>query len=136
MYYEEEGQSEPLILLHGAFGAVDTAVSSSWCALQPTLATRYRTFSLEHRGHGRTDNPAGRLSYAQLAADIAAFIAQLDLAPAYLAGFSDGATIGLVIGMTRPELLQSLVCVGPNYRIDDHLRQGMETFDPEALERE
>jgi pimeloyl-ACP methyl ester carboxylesterase len=136
MYYEEQGQGEPLLLLHGAFGAVDPAVTSGWSALLPALAARYRTFSLEHRGHGRTDNPAGRLSYAQLARDVAAFIERFELAPAHVAGFSDGATIGLALGMTRPELLRSLVCVGPNYRIDDQLRQGMEFFDAAALERE
>lgn len=136
MYYEEEGQGESLLLLHGALGAVDPAVTSSWVTLRPSLAARYRTFSLEHRGHGRTDNPAGRLSYAQMADDIAAFIEQLDLSPTHLAGFSDGATLGLVLGMTRPELLRSLVCVGANYRMDDHLRRGMALFDATALERE
>jgi pimeloyl-ACP methyl ester carboxylesterase len=136
LYYEEEGQGEPLLLLHGALGAVDPAVTSGWVSLRPSLAARYRTFSLEHRGHGRTNNPAARLSYAQMAADIAAFVEQLDLAPIHLAGFSDGATLGLVIGMTRPTLLRSLVCVGANYRVDDHLRQGMEFFDAAALERE
>ena len=136
MYYEEEGQGEPLMLLHGALGAVDPAVTSGWSALRPALAARYHTFSLEHRGHGRTSNPAGRLSYAQIAEDIAAFVEQLQLAPTHLAGFSDGATLGLVLGMTRPALLRSLVCVGANYRIDDHLRQGMELFDAEALARE
>jgi pimeloyl-ACP methyl ester carboxylesterase len=136
LYYEEQGQGEPLLLLHGALGAVDPAVTSSWVTLQPSLAAHYHTFALEHRGHGRTDNPAGRLSYAQMAADIAAFIEKLDLAPVHLAGFSDGATLGLALGMTRPGLLRSLLCVGANYRIDDHLRQGMEFFDAAVLERE
>jgi pimeloyl-ACP methyl ester carboxylesterase len=136
MYYEEVGQGEPLLLLHGALGAVDPAVTSGWAALLPTLAARYRTFSLEHRGHGRTGHPAGRLSYAQMTADIADFIVRLDLAPVHLAGFSDGATLGLALGMSRPELLRSLVCVGANYCMDDHLRRGLEFFDPAALERE
>lgn len=136
MYYETEGQGQPLLLLHGALGAVDPAVSSGWVTLRPVLAARYRLFALEHRGHGRTDNPAGRLAYRQMAADIAAFIEQMDLAPTHLAGFSDGATLGLVLGMSRPELLHSLVCVGANYRLDDHLRQGMALFNAAALERD
>jgi hypothetical protein len=81
LYYEDEGQGEPLLLLHGALGAVDPAVSSSWAVLRPALAERYRTVSLEHRGHGRSDNPAGLLAYAQLADDVAASITRLDLAP-------------------------------------------------------
>jgi pimeloyl-ACP methyl ester carboxylesterase len=136
LYYEERGEGVPLLLLHGALGAVDPAVTSGWSSLLPTLAARYRTFSVETRGHGCTNNPTGRLSYAQMADDVAAFIEQLDLGPTHLAGFSDGATVGLALGMSQPALLRSLVCVGANYCIDDHLRRGMELFDAETLERE
>ena len=136
VYYEEAGAGEPLLLLHGALGAVDPAVTSGWFALLPALAGRYRTFSVETRGHGRTDNPAGELSYKQFGEDVAAFIERLELGPVHLAGFSDGATTGLVLGMTRPELLRSLVAVGANYRIDEHLREGLALFDAEMLERE
>jgi pimeloyl-ACP methyl ester carboxylesterase len=136
VYYEEQGTGEPLLLLHGALGAVDPAVTSGWFELLPALSTRYRTFSVETRGHGQTNNPAGKLSYKQFGEDVAAFIERLDLAPVHLAGFSDGATIGFVVGMTRPELLRSLVAVGANYRVDDHLREGMALFDAELLERE
>jgi pimeloyl-ACP methyl ester carboxylesterase len=136
MYYEEEGQGEPLLLLHGGLGAADPAVSSSWAALRPALAARYHTLALEHRGHGRTDNPAGRLSYAQLAEDIAAFIERLELAPVHLAGFSLGGEVGLVLGVTRPMLLCSLVCVGTNYRVDEPTREALALFDADALERD
>jgi pimeloyl-ACP methyl ester carboxylesterase len=136
VYYEVQGEGEPLLLLHGALGAVDPAVTSGWFALLPALSARYRTFSVETRGHGRTNNPAGKLSYKQLGEDAATFIEGLDLGPVHLAGFSDGATIGLILGMTRPELLRSLVAVGANYRVDDHLREGMAFFDADMLERE
>ncbi len=136
VYYEEHGEGEPLLLLHGALGSIDPVVTSGWSALLPALSDCYRAVSLEHRGHGRTNNPAGRLSYARIADDIAVFIDELNLAPVHLAGFSDGATFGLVLGMTRPELLRSLVCVGANYCIDDHLQAGMALFDAEMLERE
>jgi pimeloyl-ACP methyl ester carboxylesterase len=136
LYYEREGQGEPLLLLHGGLGAVDPAVSSSWAALRPSLAERYRTFSLEHRGHGRSNNPASQLSYAQLAEDVAAFIAQLDLAPVHLAGASLGGEVGLALGLTRPALLRSLVCVGANYRVDAPTREALAFFDAEVLERD
>ncbi len=136
MYYEEEGQGEPLLLLHGGLGAVDPAVSSSWAALLPALAERYRTVSLEHRGHGRSDNPAGQLSYAQLTDDVAAFITQLDLAPVHLAGASLGGEVGLALGLTRPGLLRSLVCVGANYRVDAPTREALAFFDADVLERD
>jgi pimeloyl-ACP methyl ester carboxylesterase len=136
MYYQEEGHGEPLVLLLGALGVVDPAAPSGWGALLPDLTARYHTFSVEHRGHGRTNNPAARLSYARMAEDVAAFIERLEIAPAHVAGFSDGATVGLAIGMTRPELVRSLVCVGANYCLDDHVREALAFFDPAALERD
>lgn len=135
MYYEEVGHGEPLLLLHGATGAIGFD-AVGWDALAPVFAARYRVFSIEHRAHGRTNNPAGRLSYAQIAADVAAFVERLDLAPAHLAGFSDGAIVGLALGMARPELLRSLVCVGANYRTDARLvADTNRVYDPPRLER-
>lgn len=136
MYYEEHGRGVPLVLLHGALGAVDPTVRSGWSTLRSALAARYRTFSLEHRGHGRTDNPAGRLSYAQIAEDVGAFIGQSQLAPVHVAGVSDGGIVGLALGMTRPAVLRSLVCVGANYRVDDQVRKAVGFFDVAAIERD
>ena len=135
LYYEAHGQGEPLLLLHGATGAIGFD-AVGWGALRPAFAEQYRTFLIEHRAHGRTDNPAGRLSYAQIAGDVAAFVERLDLAPAHLAGFSDGAIVGLALGMARPELLRSLVCVGANYRTDARLvADTNRVYDPAWMER-
>lgn len=120
MYYEELGDpaAVPLVLMHGATGAIDSP-GSGWTDLMPLFAERYRAIHLEHRGHGRTDNPAGELSYAMIASDVCAFIEQLDLVPAHIAGFSDGGITALHIGMTRPDLARTLIAVGPNYLNDD-----------------
>jgi 3-oxoadipate enol-lactonase len=69
MYYEEAGSGSPLLLLHGATGAIDFH-ASGWGGLMPGFAERYRAIHVEHRGHGRTGNPAGRLSYGQIASDV------------------------------------------------------------------
>lgn len=135
MYYEEQGQGEPLILLHGATGAIDFHLIG-WGHLMPVFAERYRAIHLEHRGHGRTDNPAGRLSYDQIADDVAAYIDQLGLAPAHVAGMSDGGIIALALGMTRPDLVRSLVCVGANYTNDEQTTAANAGIDAEVLERE
>ena len=135
LYYEEQGQGEPLVLLHGATGAIDFHLSG-WGHLAPAFAERYRAIQVEHRGHGRTDNPAGTLSYAQLAADLAAFVEQLGLAPAHVAGVSDGAVIALALGMSRPELVRTLVLVGANYYNDEQVEAANAFIDPDVLERE
>jgi pimeloyl-ACP methyl ester carboxylesterase len=99
MYYEEAGLGTPLVLLHGATGAIDFH-RAGWGGLLSRFAERYRAIHLEHRGHGRTRNPAGRLSYTQIADDVCVFIEQQGLAPAHVAGVSDGGIVALTIGMT------------------------------------
>jgi pimeloyl-ACP methyl ester carboxylesterase len=135
MYYEEQGQGEPLVLMHGATGAIDFHLSG-WGGLMPAFAERYRAIHLEHRGHGRTNNPAGKLSYEQIADDVAKFVEQLGLAPAHVAGVSDGGIVALALGMTRPELVRTLVCVGANYLNDAQVKEANKLVDAEVLERE
>jgi len=118
LYYEEAGEGTPLILMHGASSSIDDPVFS-WLDLVPMFAERYRAIQVEHRGHGRTDNPAGSLDYQMIAADICALIEHLGAGPAHVAGVSDGGIAALTIGMTRPDLARSLVAVGPNYYNDD-----------------
>lgn len=134
MYYEEQGQGQPLVLLHGGTGSIDA--TSGWSKLLPRLAARYRAICVEHRGHGRTNNPAGRLAYALIAEDIAQFIEHLGIAPAHVAGVSDGGIVGLALGMTQPDLMRSLISVGANYCVDDQVRAALGLFDPEVLERD
>jgi pimeloyl-ACP methyl ester carboxylesterase len=130
LYYEEAGdpQATPLILMHGASSSIDDPVFS-WLDLVPMLGERYRAIQVEHRGHGRTDNPAGRLDYRMIAADICALIEQIGAGPAHIAGVSDGGIVALTIGMTRPELARSLVAVGPNYYNDDLVREANQFAD-------
>jgi pimeloyl-ACP methyl ester carboxylesterase len=132
MYYEEAGSGTPLILMHGASSSIDDPVFS-WLDLVPEFSTRYRAIQVEHRGHGRTDNPAGRLDYQMIAADICAFIEQLDAGPAHIAGVSDGGIVALTIGMTRPELAGCLIAVGPNYYNDSLVEEANQFADLSAM---
>ncbi len=134
MYYEEMGSGVPLILMHGATGSIDDP-TFSWAELMPTFAERYRCLHLEHRGHGRTNNPAGKLTYVMIADDVCRFIEQLGLAPAHIAGVSDGGIVALTIGMIRPELARTLVTVGPNYSNDDLVRQANRFADVARYEQ-
>jgi pimeloyl-ACP methyl ester carboxylesterase len=120
MYYEEMGDPEavPFVLMHGASSSIDDPVFS-WAELMPAFAQTYRVIHVEHRGHGRTSNPTGVITYELIASDVCAFIEQLELAPCHIGGVSDGGITALHIGMTRPELARALVTVGPNYYNDE-----------------
>ena len=126
-------EATPFVLLHGATSAIDDPVFS-WSDLMPLFAERYRVIHLEHRGHGRTNNPAGRITYEMIAEDVCAFIEMMELGPAHIGGVSDGGITALQIGMTRPELARTLVTVGPNYYNDDLVREANTFADVARIE--
>ena len=81
LYYEERGGGAPLILVHGGLSS-----SAEWEPVVPELATGFRVITPDSRGHGRSGNPAGELSYARIADDIAELIAALGLERPVVAG--------------------------------------------------
>ncbi len=103
-YYEEDGQGEPLVLLHP--GGADSRVFESNL---PGLTEHFRVFRPDRRGHGRTADVEGPISYDLMARDTIAFLEQVVGGPAFLVGHSDGAPVGLVTALLRPDLVRRLV---------------------------
>jgi pimeloyl-ACP methyl ester carboxylesterase len=114
IYYEEYGRGEPLILLHGG-----TETSQSWRPHIPFFASHFRVIAPDSRGHGRTNNPAGELSYRLMADDVAAFIQALDLKKPLVFGYSDGGQIALEIGMRYSNLTRALIVGAAWYKFSE-----------------
>ncbi len=115
MYYEVRGphNAEPLLLHNGAFGVIDT--DSDWGKLFDRFAGRFKLIAFEHRGHGRTNNPAGKYdSYEQLADDAAALLQYLEIPRAHVVGFSDGGITALKLAAKYPAMVDILVSIGAN----------------------
>ena len=73
----------------------------------------------DSRGHGRSDNPSGAMSYRVMADDIAALVRALGLHQSMIAGYSDGGQIALEIGMRYPDLPRCLIAGGASSEISD-----------------
>ena len=123
MFYEARGSGPPLILLHGG-----TATSSMWRPQIPTLVQHFRVITPDGRGHGRTDNPTGELSYRLLADDVAGFIQDLGLIKPLICGYSDGGQIVLEIGMRYPGLAAALVVGAAWYRFSESYVNTLKAF--------
>src|SRR5689334_9877255 len=102
-YYEAVGEGEPVVLLHGGLCTLE-----SWEPQVPALAAKYRLYLPERRGHGRTPDVAGPITYANMTADTIAFMKAMRLESAHVIGWSDGAIIGLMVAMQRPDLVRKL----------------------------
>jgi pimeloyl-ACP methyl ester carboxylesterase len=110
-WHEVSGAGEPLVLLHGAF-----AGATSWFAQVPALvAAGFRVHIPERRGHAHTPDVDGPLTYSVMADDTIAYLETAVPAPAHLVGWSDGAVVGLLVALRRPDLVGRLVLIGQYY---------------------
>jgi pimeloyl-ACP methyl ester carboxylesterase len=109
LYYEDRGSGPPLILIHGGLGS-----STQWESVVPELTPTFRVITPDSRGHGRSTNPGGQLSYARIADDVAALIATLGLADAVVGGWSDGGQVTMELGVRNPGAAGALI-IGAAY---------------------
>ena len=89
----ERSELPAMVLLHGI-----TSSAQSWVRVGPELATRYRVYALDMRGHGESIKPpAGAYSLRHTADDAVAFIEALGLERPILIGHSWGGATGIVL---------------------------------------
>ncbi|HUF83275.1 MAG TPA: alpha/beta hydrolase [Acidimicrobiia bacterium] len=108
--YEETGEGEPLVLVHGSWGEGDT-----WGFVVPGLAESFRVVAYDRRGHGRSSGPPDEGTVHDDVADLAALIEKLGIAPASLAANSYGACIALGLTAQRPELVRRTAAHEPPF---------------------
>ena len=106
-YYERTGTGDPLVLLHGDFCTAETLDG-----LAARLAETYTVYVPERRGHGRTPDVDGPITYENMAADTIAFLDAIHVAGAHLVGYSGGAVVALLAALERPDLVDRLVLIG------------------------
>ncbi|MGD8585829.1 MAG: alpha/beta hydrolase [Chloroflexota bacterium] len=106
LYYEAEGQGEPVLFLHGL-----GSNGAAWGFQRQAFAAQYQVIVPDIRGHGRSDKPRGPYSMALLADDIIGLLDALAVPAAHVVGLSLGGMIGFQLVVDRPERVRSLVAV-------------------------
>lgn len=120
LFYEKTGRGPALFLLHGNgedHHLFDTLVQQ--------LKKDFTVYAVDSRNHGKSGN-TDDFSYTAMAQDMQALISALAPGQAFLAGFSDGAILGLMLAIKHPLLLQKAALLGINLCPED--------FKPENLE--
>lgn len=72
------------------------------------LAHEFRCVTVDWRGQGESNAPAGKFDMDTLSLDAIALIEHLDVGAVHYAGLSMGGFVGMRIAARRPELLRSL----------------------------
>jgi pimeloyl-ACP methyl ester carboxylesterase len=112
-WYTVDGDGDPVVLLHGGLSE-----GSAWAANLPGFVEQYRVFAPDRRGHGKTPDVDGPLTYDAMAEDTIAFLEQVVGGPAHLVGWSDGGNVALLVSLSRPDLVRRQVLVGANFNHD------------------
>lgn len=123
-WYDQRGDGEPLALLHP--GGAD---ARAWGPNIDALAARFAVFTPERRGHGRTADVEGPITYELMAQDTIAFLEQVVAAPAHLVGCSGGAIVALLVALRRPDLARRVILISGVFHRDGWTPAAI---DPEA----
>lgn len=103
LYYEIEGEGEPLVLCHAGF--VD---SRMWDGQWKAFTQHYRVLRFDMRGFGKSDPVSGPVSRRQ---DLYRLLRKLGIEHANLLGCSMGGEMAIDFALEHPEIVLSLVVV-------------------------
>jgi 3-oxoadipate enol-lactonase len=128
VYYETQGSGEPLVLI--PYLAADQACYAFQVA---DYAKHFTCISVDLRGAGRTDKPAGTYTTELLADDVAAFMQAIGVDRAHVAGLSLGAATGMWLAAKYPQKVKTLSLHSAWPKTDPFLRTIVEGW--QALAR-
>lgn len=114
IHYRRLGAGPGMVLLHGY-----PQTGHMWRKVMPALAERFTVVAPDLRGYGDSDRPAAGYDKRTMAADVAALIEALGLAPVVLVGHDRGARVAHRFALDHPTLLTRLVLldIAPTYDV-------------------
>ena len=116
LHYERQGNGEPLILIPYL-----SADNTCYAFQVAEYAKHFTCFSIDLRGTGESDKPAGDYSTESYADDIAALMDALQITRAHVSGMSLGGAIGMWLAAKNPEKVKSLSIHGAWTKSDPYL---------------
>lgn len=109
LHYQEKGNKEPLILLHG------NGEDGTYFKYQiDYFSDRYRVIAIDTRGHGQSPRGTAPFTIGQFADDLNNFMVGHEISDAVILGFSDGANIAMKFALKYPEKVKGLILNGGN----------------------
>ena len=120
--YLDEGQGDPIILIHGFASSKDVNwVQTGW--FTALKGAGRRVIALDNRGHGQSAKLYDPDEYhtTKMASDAKALMAHLGIPRADVMGYSMGARITAFLALQSPELTRSIVLGG----LGIHLVEGV-----------
>jgi 3-oxoadipate enol-lactonase len=114
MAYEDQGNGDPLVLLHGLCGS-----SKYWDNVIPLLSAHYRVIATDLRGHGQSGVSSEPYTMELMASDIVELMEKLDISKAILLGHSLGGYVTLALAEKYPDKLSGFALIHSSGFPDD-----------------
>lgn len=103
LYYQDEGQGETLLFLHGF-----TCDHRMWQAQLDYFSQNYRVLILDSRGHGKSDAPVSGYSRDHRTEDTKLLLDELKIDKVHLVGLSMGGSTAIGFAFKYAERMKSL----------------------------
>lgn len=132
LYYEETGQGEPVVFIHGGFSRGD----SSFAAQVPVFSRNYRVICPDLRGHGRTIANSPHWKTPQLADDILLLLDELHIAKAHIVGHSMGGDVTMYCAIRSPERVITATSIASTGIANSEVKKYVRELHPKNLRKE
>lgn len=116
LHYQSIGEGQPIILLHGLFGA-----ANNWSTIAKHLAQTHQVISVDLRNHGQSPHHESQ-TYPDMAGDLLTLCDTLNLSSTHLLGHSLGGKVAMQFATQYPERIDKLIVVDMAMRAypDEH----------------
>ncbi len=127
LFYRQQGQGPPLIVLHGLFGSAD-----NWATMAKKMGAYRTVYLLDQRNHGASPH-SHDFSYAAMVEDLNFFLKQHNIVKPDILGHSMGGKVAMFFAVKYPDLLNKLVVIdiGPKHYPVHHdvILEGLKALD-------
>jgi pimeloyl-ACP methyl ester carboxylesterase len=128
LYYEVHGSGEPILFVHGGGGSI----AGSWPSDYVTdLSRDFRVILADSRGHGRTADGTGPLTYGRLTFDVVRLLDHLGIDRAHVVGHSMGAITALHLLVDFPDRVRTVTLLAGAYHVDNYRPEAYEDMKRE-----
>lgn len=124
LYYEEQGEGEPLILIPGFSNGLWI-----WFKQIPAFAQKFRTITFDPRGISRSEAPDAPISIRTIADDVASLLRALEIERAHILGASFGGFVAQEFALGFPQMTRSLILCCTSFGGPHHVPPPLATLE-------
>lgn len=124
--YQYENNGEPIVVLHGGLSTSEKILPY----LLPAIEHNKTVYAYDRSGHGRTGYREGAFDMNHQRDELIQFLERVVREGAHLIGHSDGANCAVMVALKRPDLVKSVVAIGPALNPKDLVFDAPENVSP------